>query len=165
MAYNWNQIEEDVRLHRQELTDRLVDFALHDVLLYWSPDEKLQKEQEENWMPILQWADETVNARFKTTTGLETQPATKETSLELRKYIDWLSDKEMAALFLAAVNMRSVLLALALVKGRINAEEAFQLAELEELYQIQKWGRVPEAEERRKDLKASISAAEKYLRP
>ena len=60
MAYNWDQIEEDVRLHRQELTDRLVDFALHDVLLYWSPDEKLQKEQEENWMPILQWADETV---------------------------------------------------------------------------------------------------------
>ena len=48
MAYNWDQIEEDVRLHRQELTDRLVDFALHDVLLYWSPDEKLQKEQEEN---------------------------------------------------------------------------------------------------------------------
>ncbi len=163
MDYNWKQIEEDVQLHREELIDRLVDFSLYDVLLYWSTDKKLQKEQEKKWGPVLQWVDENVNARFKTTTGLESLPSTKETSLRLRNYISSFSDKELAAFSLAAVNMRSVLLALALVRGHINANEAFKLSELEELYQIQKWGKVPEAEERRKNLKSSISAVEKYL--
>ena len=59
--------------------------------------------------------------------------------------------------------MRSVLLAVALIKGHINATEAFELSELEELYQARKWGSEPVAEARRNSIKDSLISAEKYL--
>lgn len=164
MEYNWKKIEEDVQQHRSEIIDRLVDFSLNDVLLFWSSEESLQKEQEKKWMPIIQWVDENVNAKFKATTGIDVTPTSTETLQELRNYINQFSDKELTAFYMAALNMRSVLLALALVKGRINATTAFELSELEELYQVRKWGKEPEAEARRKSLKASISDVEKYLK-
>ena len=48
MEYNWKKIEEDVQQHRSEIIDRLVDFSLNDVLLFWSSEESLQKEQEKS---------------------------------------------------------------------------------------------------------------------
>ena len=59
--------------------------------------------------------------------------------------------------------MRSVLLALALVKGKISANEAFELSELEELYQARKWGTEPVAEARRNSIKNLLISTEKYL--
>ena len=59
--------------------------------------------------------------------------------------------------------MRSVLLALALVKGKINANKAFELSELEELYQARKWGTEPVAEARRNSIKNLLISTEKYL--
>lgn len=164
MNYEWTKIEEDIRQHREELIERLVKFSLNDVLLFWSSDEDLRHEQEKKWMPVIHWVDENVNARFKTTSGIDTPAVNAESALELSKYIHQFSDKELAAFYIAALNMRSVLLALALVKGFINAEQAFEMSELEELYQAQKWGKVPEAEKRRDNLKKSIVAVEKYLR-
>ena len=59
--------------------------------------------------------------------------------------------------------MRSVLLALALVKGKISANEAFELSELEELYQARKWGVEPIAEARRDSIKKILINVEQYL--
>ena len=74
-----------------------------------------------------------------------------------------LSEKELSGFYIASLNMRSVLLALALVKGRITAEQAFELAELEELYQANKWGTEPIAEARRNSIKATLKQVEQYL--
>ena len=75
-----------------------------------------------------------------------------------------LSDKELSGFYVAALNMRSVLLALALVKGKISASEAFELSELEELYQARKWGVDQIAETRRDSIKKILISAEQYLR-
>ena len=69
----------------------------------------------------------------------------------------------LTAFYLAALNTRSVLLATALVKGHINADEAFELSELEELYQARKWGKEEVAEARRKSIKDTLNSIEKYL--
>lgn len=164
MEQNLKQVEKDIKLHRAEIIDRLVNFALNDVLLFWSSDKDVKKEQQEKWLPILRWVDETLNARFKQTTTLEAEKTDKKATLELKKYLDGLSDKELTSFYIAALNMRSVLLAVAMIKGRINAAEAFELSELEELYQARKWGSEPVAEARRNSIKDSLISAEKYLR-
>ena len=164
MEQNLKQVEKDIKLHRAEIIDRLVNFALNDVLLFWSSDKDVRKEQQEKWLPILRWVDETLNARFKQTTTLEAEKTDKKATLELKKYLDGLSDKELTSFYIAALNMRSVLLAVAMIKGRINAAEAFELSELEELYQARKWGSEPVAEARRNSIKDSLISAEKYLR-
>lgn len=164
MQQNLQQVEKDIKQHRAEIIDRLVNFALNDVLLFWSSDKEVKKEQQEKWLPILRWVDETLNARFKQTTSLETEKTDKKATHELKKYLDSLSDKELTSFYIAALNMRSVLLAVAMIKGRINAAEAFELSELEELYQARKWGSEPVAEARRNSIKDSLISAEKYLR-
>ena len=164
MQQNLKQVEKDIKQHRAEIIDRLVNFALNDVLLFWSTDKDVKKEQQEKWLPILRWVDETLNARFKQATSLETEKTDKKATHELKKYLDSLSDKELTSFYIAALNMRSVLLAVAMIKGRINAAEAFELSELEELYQARKWGSEPVAEARRNSIKDSLISAEKYLR-
>ena len=149
MEQNLKQVEKDIKQHRPEIIDRLVNFALNDVLLFWSTDKEVKQEQQEKWLPILKWVDNTLNARFKQTTSLEAEKTDKKASLELKKYLDNLSDKELTSFYIAALNMRSVLLAVAMIKGRISATEAFELSELEELYQARKWGSEPVAEARR----------------
>lgn len=164
MEQNLKQVEKDIKQHRAEIIDRLVNFALNDVLLFWSTDKEVKKEQQEKWLPILKWVDDTLNARFKQTTSLETDTSGKAAANELKKYLDNLSDKELTSFYIAALNMRSVLLAVAMIKGRISATEAFELSELEELYQARKWGSEPVAEARRNSIKDSLISAEKYLR-
>ena len=56
-----------------------------------------------------------------------------------------------------------VLLAAALVKGKINAEEAFRAAFLDELWQAETWGADEEAENRRQTIKNEICEIEKFL--
>lgn len=160
---DWKTIEQDVQKNKNAIIDRLVNFALNDVLLFWSTDKKVQKEQEKSWSPIIVWANQTVNVDFKKTDSLEVQSENVNTSSRLKDYLSSLSDKELSGFYIAALNMRSVLLALALVKGKINANEAFELSELEELYQARKWGTEPVAEARRNSIKNLLISTEKYL--
>ena len=160
---DWKTIEQDVQKNKNAIIDRLVNFALNDVLLFWSTDKKVQKEQEKNWSPIIVWANQTVNVDFKKTDSLEVQSENVNTSSRLKDYLSSLSDKELSGFYSAALNMRSVLLALALVKGKINANKAFELSELEELYQARKWGTEPVAEARRNSIKNLLISTEKYL--
>lgn len=164
MQQDWQKLEADVLAHRQELTDRLVDFSRSDVLLFLSSDKKLMEQQKEKWLPIVNWINNTLKSSFSTTTTLNVPPADKRSLEDLKTYIDQLSAKEMTAFYMTALDMRSVLLALALVKGRIGAGEAFELSEMEELYQVRNWGSEPVAEARRRALRDNLIQAEKYLK-
>ena len=84
--------------------------------------------------------------------------------LNLKNFMENLSDKELAAFYLAAVNTKSELLAAALVKGHITAEQAFDAANLEELWQSEHWGRESTSEQRRQDLKRELHDIEQFLR-
>lgn len=164
MQQDWKKIEEDIRGNRTEIIDRLGEFSLHDVLLFLSSDEKVLAEQTKKWVPVINWVNQTVNARFLSSKSLDIPKANYQTMAELKNYINAFSDKELTAFYIAAVNMRSVLLAIALVKGHINAAQAFELSELEELYQVRQWGNDPLAEARRRSLKMTLAEVEKYLK-
>lgn len=83
---------------------------------------------------------------------------------QFENFMENLSDKELAAFYLAAVNTKSELLAAALVKGHITAEQAFDAANLEELWQSEHWGRESTSEQRRQDLKRELHDIEQFLR-
>ncbi len=163
MQTNWIQLESDVRQNRHEIIERLINFSTYDVLLFWSGDEQVCQLQQKKWTPIIKWVNDLIKACFVTTEGLESPKANQVTAQELKSVLEGFSDKQLAVFYSTALNMRSVLLALALVKGRIDAAEAFELAELEELYQAEKWGSEPQAEARRNSIKQQLVEAESYL--
>ena len=58
---------------------------------------------------------------------------------------------------------KSVLLAAALVKKQITADEAFRAAFLEEIWQADKWGHDAEADQRREVIRQELIDVEKFL--
>ncbi len=74
------------------------------------------------------------------------------------------SEKNHASFFYAtAILLRSFLLAVAFISGKINAEQAFDAAFIEELWQNENWGTVEEAETRRRDIMDELKFLEAEL--
>lgn len=163
MALNWTEIEKDVSAHRADIVERLVQFSLNDVLLFLSPESDLRALQEQKWLPVLRWIKQNLKLDFKTTETLESPTENMASAINLQNFLSSLTNRQLTALYIAAVHMRSVLLAMAMVKGRLSAQEAFELSELEELYQAERWGKDFEAEQRRESLKHTLSEVENYL--
>lgn len=154
----------EIRNCRQDVIDRLVQFAPTDSLLFWGNNDELIKKQEQLWNPILNWANREINAKYITTRYLNVPEQDPYSLSNLKNFMENLSDKELAAFYLAAVNTKSELLAAALVKGHITAEQAFDAANLEELWQSEHWGRESTSEQRRQDLKRELHDIEQFLR-
>ncbi len=164
MQENLTLMMDEIGAQRQVIIDKLVQFALTDMLLFWGQNKDLMLQQEKEWGPLLEWANHELNTKLMTTKGLDVPKENETANGRLKKVLETFSDRELVAFYAAALNMRSVLLALALVKGRINAEEAFHAAFLEELWQAENWGIEEEAEARRKTLKKELQDIEKFLK-
>lgn len=164
MSLYLEKAAKEIGKSREEIIDRLVQFALTDMLLFWGQNKSLVERQEKTWGPLLEWANEEINTKFIRTQGLDVPEQEKTSGYRLKMFLEKLSDKELAAFYAAALNMKSVLLAAALVKGRINAKQAFEAAYLEELWQAENWGAEEEAEKRRTEVRQELVEIEDFLK-
>lgn len=163
MTHYLDEAVKDVKLHREGIISRLVRFAETDLLLFWGTDKELFSRQEKLWSPIIHWVNEVLQAEFKHTDTLDVPEGSTVSACYLKTFLESLSDKELAAFYSAALNMKSVLLAMAIIKGKMTAEEAFQAAFLDELWQNEKWGSDEEAVQRREIIKNELSDVEAFL--
>ncbi len=153
----------EIKNCREDVIDKLVQFAPTDSLLFWANNDELIKKQEELWNPILSWANQEINAKYITTKDLNVPEQDPYSLNNLKNFISNLSDKELAAFYLASLNMKSELLAAALVKGHISAEQAFDAANLEELWQAEHWGKEDISEQKRQSMKKELCDIEQFL--
>ena len=72
-------------------------------------------------------------------------------------------DFALAALHLATAACGSLVIALALVEGRLDADQAFAASQLDETFQIEAWGEDLEQAQRRQALAGDITAAANFL--
>lgn len=154
----------DVAQNREAIIDKLVEFSGTDMLLFWGENKDLIERQKLVWQPILDWVQDTMSLELKTTQGIDVPQQDEKSGALVHQFLESLTDKELFAFFKAALDMRSVLLAAALVKGRLSAEQAFEAAFIEELWQSENWGVVEEAQERRDELKDELKEIEKFLK-
>lgn len=149
---------------RTAVIEEALSFAATDLLCYRTeaPDD-LACRQHDCWQPLLDWAEATLDVRFKTTTGLlpVSQPPQNADILKLR--LQGLCDMELTAIATLAAAMSSLILALAVAEGRIDAEAAFEAAQLDENYQNEHWGHDDEADARQQNLRTDITAAAKFI--
>ncbi|CAE6491476.1 unnamed protein product [Rhizoctonia solani] len=128
---------------RFDLVAELIKYFDTDTICFHeSHPPALVKLQEEHWNPLLKWAESTYNIKiniFDSVLG-NTQP--KETKEVLMNEVNELGQWEMAAFERAVLTTKSFIIALALVKGRINVEQAAQAAHVEVVSQTQRWGEV-----------------------
>ena len=164
MSKRLEEVTLEIAKYREDIIKRLMKYIETDVLLFWGEDKDLIACQEQKWKPLLEWAKKEFGANFKVSHDLEVKEENQKSGYRLRNFLEHLSDKELAAFYLAALNMRSVLMAAALVKGKITAKQAYEAAYLEELWEAEKWGVDDEAEKKRQERYKELKEVEDFLK-
>ncbi len=151
---------EQVRDDRAAVAGHVCSYAASDLLCYRADAPPgLRDRQQAVWQPLLDWAAETFGAALNVTEGVipVEQPAAALSLL--RKAVDALDDRSLAALAVAARASGSLIIGLALIKGRIGVDAALEASELDHRWQNKKWGEDPETKKRQDALRDEIQAS------
>jgi chaperone required for assembly of F1-ATPase len=149
---------------RRAAVDEALDYAGTDLLCYRAAEPaELVERQRRTWQPWLDWLAEAHGARLLVTTTMlpVTQPG--PAVLRLRAAIEQLDDWRLVGLHGATTALGSVVLGLALLEGAMDAEQALAASLLDELFEIERWGRERDAERRHQVLRRDVEAAASFL--
>jgi chaperone required for assembly of F1-ATPase len=135
-----------------------------DLLLYRAAEPPgLLERQQMHWDPIVAWAREELGARFILAEGVVFVAQPGEALAAARSAIP-ADPWKLGALSAITTLTGSALLALALVRGRLSVEEAWDAAHVDEDWQMQQWGGDDSALGRRAYRFAEMQAAAMVLR-
>ena len=155
----WTAIDR-VGSDRARVVEEVAAYAAHDLVCYRAEaPAELAALQQAVWQPLLDWAALSFDARLAVTAGVVPIAQPPEALAALRQAVAAKSDLELTALNAAVTAAGSLVIGLALGAGRIDAAAAFEAAQLDESYQIERWGEDPEAARRRVAIKADLEAA------
>jgi chaperone required for assembly of F1-ATPase len=159
-----NTVQDGVSANRAEVEMAILRFGEHDLICYRAeapPD--LAKRQREAWDPMLDWAAEQLGAKLATAEGIGHVAQPAEAMTALARAVASFDDYGLAALHVMASVTSSLVLALALARGALNPAQAFLLSRLDEAYQVERWGKDAEAEDRASALARELDIAARFL--
>lgn len=142
----------------------LAVYAETDTLCYRAdkPDE-LIGHQAETWDPLIDWAQQRYDIGFEIVHGIMHEPQPPETVARLAAAVHGYDAWRLAALQPLVTIAGSLIIALALAEGEIDVESAFAAAQLDELWQVEKWGEDSFATQARENKRADFKAAARFL--
>ena len=151
-------------VEREAVVRQVAHYAGTDLVCYWATHPPaLTARQQAVWQPLIEWAIERYGAPIAVTAGVipASQPAASLAAFTTA--VAAHNDYELTALNAATTACGSLVIALALLEGRLDAAEAFAAAQLDESFQIEAWGEDKEQAERRAALAAEITAASRFV--
>lgn len=149
---------------REQVIDDIAKYAGSDLLCYRAADPRsLVERQREIWQPLLDWAAERYDARLSVTEGLSFVGQPLAAQAKLRTAVATHGDLALSSLYNLTHIAGSIVIALAVSEGRLSAEGAFAAAQLDDLYQVERWGDDPIAIERRTAVRIDIEACSRFL--
>jgi chaperone required for assembly of F1-ATPase len=147
-----------------ETIEAIAAYAETDLLCYWAAEPTtLVERQQRLWQPILDWASLALDAPFAVATGVVPRPQPAGALSAVRATLAGRDPFGLAALGSLTAASGSVILALAVLAGRLDAETAFALSQLDESFQIERWGEDAAAAARRAELRAEVQVAARFL--
>ena len=152
-----NSVIDGVQAALDGVQAEILRYAASDMLLYRAGEPaRLAEAQTLAWDPIVTWSREALGSPLILAEGVVfvRQPEASLASLR-RAVVEAVGDDAGSAFRLGALHVMttltgSALLALAVVKGRIDVESAWTAAHIDEDFQIAEWGEDAEASERRR---------------
>jgi chaperone required for assembly of F1-ATPase len=153
-----------VTSQRARVIEDTAKYAGSDMLCYRAggPD-TLVKRQQETWQPLLDWADERYGARLVVVEGLAFVEQPADAVARLHEAVATHSDLGLSALYNLTHISGSLVVALAVAEGHLSAADAFAAAQLDELYQVERWGEDPIATKRHEGIMHDIEASARFL--
>ena len=159
-----NTMLDRVEARRDEIIEDLVRFGGNDQLCYRanSPEDLVHR-QETVWTPLLNWVKDHYDIHLKVTSGVLHMAQEPDELLKIRKILEGMDSYELTALHNITTLTGSLTIGLGLHAGKIDMEEAWKAGQLDETYQAEKWGKDEEAEQRRRQIKAELGDAVRFL--
>lgn len=149
---------------RAAIVDGVLAYAGTDLLCYRADrPPALVARQAEIWQPLLDWLALRHDALLLVATGIIAVEQPPEALAALRNAVSGLDAWQLAGLQDAVASSGSLVVALALLEGEVDAAGAFAAAELDATFQIEQWGEDAEAAQRRRVLRADLAATERFL--
>ena len=150
--------------NRAAVIREIANYATTDLVCYRAPEPaELVSRQHAAWQPLLDWTQERFAARLIATHSITPMAQAPEALAAITRAIERQGAMELAALHLATAACGSVVVGLALLEERLGPDAAFAAAQLDESYQMERWGEDSEQTRRRASLKEDIHLAARFL--
>jgi chaperone required for assembly of F1-ATPase len=182
IAGEWRSEGDKMRLERMGLTrlantaiDRvsenrampvaeLLKFAGGDLLCFRaSGPTRLVERQSAVWDPLMEWAGKKYGISLETRCDIAPLTLQGGDFAALNSLLLQMDEFSLACLVSAANILGSVILALALYDGLVDAAQAFEAAELDSRYQAEIWGEDPELTSRNANKLKDVSVIAQFL--
>jgi chaperone required for assembly of F1-ATPase len=149
---------------RTEIAAEVANYAGTDLVCYRADHPSaLAARQEAAWQPLIDWAAGRYDAGLAVTAGIVPLPQSPASLKAYAAAVTALDDFRLTAVHAATAACGSLVIALALLEGRLDAEAAFEVSQLDEIFQIEAWGEDAEAARRRSAVAEDIKAAARFL--
>ena len=127
--------------------DAIAAYGGADLLSYRAAaPEALAERQAAGWDPWLSWAARNLGAPMVAVTGIVHEPQPAPTLAALRAAVEAHDAFALVALNELVTLSGSLVLGLAVARGALDAEKAWELSRIDETWQAEQWGADAEAE-------------------
>jgi chaperone required for assembly of F1-ATPase len=145
------------------VADEVAKYLASDLLFYRAGHPAaLVERQARHWDPVVAWARDQLGARFHLAEGV-IHVAQPDDALAAARAVIPKDPWRLGAVNVVTTLTGSALIALALSRGRLSAEEAWQAANVDEDWNREQWGRDELALQRRAFRFAELQAAAAVL--
>jgi chaperone required for assembly of F1-ATPase len=149
---------------RDLVVKEVANYAGTDLVCYRAErPPALTARQDAVWQKLIDWAAARYDAGLVVTAGIV---PTRQSPAALRAFAAVVAaqdDFRLTALQALTGACGSLVIALALLEGRLDAAAAFAASQLDETFQIEAWGEDAEAVQRSQAVAADIKAAARFL--
>ena len=153
----------EISERREEIVENLLKFFVTDMMFFWGEEKGLIEKQEEVWGPLLKWATEVFETKFVKARDFDVPEQDMQSGFKIKFFMEDLTDKELAVLYYTTYTTKSVLLGAAFVRKKIDVEQVFEAASLEETWQQQAWGIDDAIEKNHKELESDLKVLAEFL--
>lgn len=153
-----------VVVDRAAATAEILRYGDTDLLSYRAdgPQELIDR-QIATWQPLLDWFRERYDVQLAVTQGVVAIPQASALRPRLERVCAGYDPFTLTAMHAATTTTGSVVIGLAILEGRLDAEAAHKAGLLDELYQAELWGEDAEASTRRANLLADLQSVHRFL--
>lgn len=154
-----------VRLAREPVADEIAAFAGSDLLCYLAEHPtSLAVEQAREWTPWRDWAALELGVTLEPAEGIVHRAQDPAAVARVRELALRLDDFALTGLATAVPLLGSAVLGLAVQRGLLSGEAAFELSRLDESFQERQWGVDAEAAERTAGRRAEAVLLDRWFR-
>lgn len=153
-----------IRPRRDAVATEIAGYAGTDLLCYRVEEPKdLAERQAFTWQPLLDWAAAHYGASLRVTEGVIPVAQDADALTVLHTQVASYDEFALSGLHSLTSASGSLVIALAVLEGRIAPEEAAAASLIDETFQAEQWGEDPESIARWEGIGVEIAVAARFL--